>query len=191
MRKSTMPRKWVRLTQIAVWIVGIASGFFLPPPTPYGSANFSYYKLALFLTAVIVGLLLIPMKNRSRRSHTKEWISLTIVMVLGVCGILYSYSTVRNSTTFRYEGNVYVKGQYTNGAQAYLAHYSGMTDSSLLLDAAGQSDLVWTPESVETNTLQLSGLYVAGVACLTICMLSLLQSLKCQHVNVSEEMLES
>src|SRR6267378_8607033 len=72
-----MKKSWNRLAQTAAWILSIVGTFLIPPPA--GAAQYeqkgAMRSLAVFTIAVIVGLMVLPLKKWAKKCNFWWWVA--------------------------------------------------------------------------------------------------------------------
>lgn len=132
----------------------------------------------IFIAAVGCGLLCVAMMRWSSRKYLPAWVILTVATAFGAALSLYAYGETRNSRVGLYQGEQRVVGdQFTPHGATWIETHS-RDINSLLFDAGGVPEIIWTAESIERSKRQLRLLYIAGFPLLALSLLSTVQAVR-------------
>lgn len=179
-------KTWGLLMQIAVFILGIASSFLVPPPGwASSSGDKTVVRLGQFIVAVLVGLIFLLVQKWNKKKHSRRWAVLTIVFLILSVAAFFAYQRLLDTRTCQYAGQAVVIGsQYTEDAQTYMKTESpGATCETLLKDYAGQREEIWPRASIDRSRYILAGGYVLTLPLLTICIIAVVQALYCSQAK--------
>lgn len=177
---------WVLLMQFAVFILGIAGSFVLPPPGwASSSGDKTVVRLGQFIVTVLVGLIFLLVQKWNKKKHTKRWALLTITFLVLSVAMFFVYQRLLDTRTCQYDGHPVVIGtHYTEEAQTYIKEESpGATCESLLKDYTGSVEDIWTRNSINKSRYVLAGGYISTLPLLTICIIAVVQALYCSQAK--------
>lgn len=182
---------WGLLMQFAVFILGIAGTFLLPPPGwASSSGDKTVVRLGQFIVAVLVGLIFLLVQKWNKKKHTKRWALLTIMFLVLSVGAFFVYQQLLDTRTCQYDGHAVVIGtQYTEATQTYINDESpGATCEKLLKDnPTGTVDEIWTRDSINRSRYVLAGGYISTLPLLTICIIAVVQALYCSQAKPNRQ----
>lgn len=160
----------------AVIAVAVATAALVPgrPVDGSGSATLQ----GVFIATVCCGLLCVAMMRWSSLKYLPVWVVVTLATAAGSAMALYWYGETWHSRVATYQGEQKVVGdEYTPHGATWIKTHS--TDlNSLLFDAGGIPETLWTPESIERSKRTLRRLYLAGFPLLALSLLSTIQAIQ-------------
>lgn len=174
-------KTWGFVTQFAVFIFGILGSFLLPPPGwATTSGDQTVVRLGQFVVAVLVGLIFLLVQRWNKKQHVARWVVFTVVFLVLSVAAFFAYQYFLDTRTCRYADQTVVIGtRYTEQAQLYVVEKPNATCTSLLEDAAGQSDDIWTKDSINNSRYVLASIYILNLPLFTICVISVVQAVYC------------
>jgi hypothetical protein len=178
---ASLKSSWVILAQGSVFIATVVTGFIKPLAIFNPVAGVTKVRaLSVFVVAILTGLFFYLNSVWWRKKDTKKWAVITLVcLFLCVAGFL-AFQNCTDTRTCEYSGDIYVIGtQLTAQAERHAALYPGISCKQLLMDFAGRVEDVWTDASINQSRLLLSFWYLVSFSLASICLLSLLQVIKC------------
>jgi len=174
-------KHWGTLAKGAIWVSSVVGGFWLPPSVGLTeSAQKTWLFFARFISAVVVGLMLVTTVRWNRRSHTAGWWSLSFVSLLLAIFAYLGYQHLTDSWTLNYRGRTVLRGAtYSPQAAHDRERNPGENDERLLDRFAGKAEDVWTADSVNVHRLYLGAFYIASVPLFAVCMMAVVQAISC------------
>jgi len=169
---------WFSLYALSGAVIGILGTFLLPPPYLYSSL-----PLAQFLTAILIGLAMIPAILFKKRATLRYWICTTLFIFAASLGCLALYWHDLDHLTLPFEtGRVVIGEHMLPEAQKELLREEKreghiVTDSMFIKDSSGLTDSIWPNAELTGNSERLELEYLGAVACFGIVIVCLLQSI--------------
>jgi len=186
-RLAWLQRSWATLGQVVAWVGGVIGAFLafhvvLDPRLPVeGNDEVAFVR---FAGALASGLILLACNRWRLSRHTRRWVSASIALLVLSAALFFAYNDRVRQWTGVYAGLVVVAGDaLTAEAQQFQAKLNRqVTNDQLLLDAAGQADLVW-PRSGRVRHFEiLAGLYGLAWISSAMCLICTLQAMRCEGV---------
>ncbi|HVR37110.1 MAG TPA: hypothetical protein VMS21_14805 [Methylomirabilota bacterium] len=174
-------KSWGLLAQAAVWVLGILGGFLLPPPAGVDAGDGqSLLRLAQFVATIVIGLILIAGHRWRLRRHAGRWATLSgLLLLLGLFSIL-GYQHLAGTWTASYlDDRVVVGAEFTEQGARHAAAHPELSTSDLVFEFAGNTENIWTAESIRQRRLILAVLYLGNVPLFTVCLMAMVQALFC------------
>ncbi len=139
-----------------------------------------FVSFAGFVVAVIVGLLVFPIKKLNKRKHTTGWITVCVLLLLtGACSF-FIYENLRSAHTAKYrKTQVVIGSEFTPEGLIHHSAEPGISNQQMLMDAAGNPAQIWTAASIRANSLRLRLSYLASVITLAGCIITVIQVVDC------------
>ncbi len=164
-----------------VCLATVLGSFLLPAATGILESNEkASFGLAGLAGAAVVGLMAIPVRLWHQRKHLRLWGGFAILSLALVLVVFLSYAYLKDSWSLQYAGKTVITGStYVRSVLDYKRENPQYSDLQLLEDAAGNSSLVWTPDSIRTHRHILAGLYIASLPAFAIFLVSLAQAVYC------------
>ena len=174
-------KTWGFVAQFVVFIFGILGSFLLPPPGwATTSGDQRVVRLGQFIVAVLVGLILLLVQRWNKKQHVSRWVLLTVTFLALAIAAFFAYQHLLDTRTCRYAGQTVVIGtRYAEQVKSYLNENPNSTCSSLLEDFAGESEDIWTRESIDCSRYILAGIYIINLPLFTICVIAVVQAIYC------------
>jgi hypothetical protein len=171
---------WGPLAQAAIWIMGIISGFLLPPPEGIEDDRV-WLTFAKFIVAICVGLLFLPSRLWRGRRHAKWWwLTAACCLALTIMSFIVYQKLTYASTCVTVKGvRVVIGSAYTDHGAEYLRDNPGISCTDLIDQHVGKIDDVWTKASIDRVRLKLSATYVACVPLIALCIMTIIQAIYC------------
>jgi TIR domain len=172
---------WNLLICALVCLATALGNVLLPVPAGVLESNEkASFGLAGLAGAALVGLMAIPVRLWHQRKHLRLWGAFTILSLALVLVVFLSYAYFKDSWSLQYAGKTVITGStYVPSVPDYKRENPQYSDLQLLQDAAGNSSLVWTPDSIRTHRHILAGLYIASLPAFAIFLVSLAQAVYC------------
>jgi hypothetical protein len=182
---ASTKKVWGLLMQVAVFILGVASGFLVGPPGWASSADDkTVVRLGQFIVAVLAGLIFLLVQKWNKKKHTGRWAMYTIVFLALSIVAFFVYQHLLDTRTCQYAGQAVVIGtQHTEHARSYVSENPNSTCSSLLDDFSGQAGDIWTRDSINKSRYILAGTYILTLPLLTICIIAVIQAISCSQAK--------
>ncbi len=171
---------WLLLAQASIWLLGILTGFLLPPPVGAETESQIWVRFAQFVVTVIVGLILLAALRWQRKKHTLRWAGCSALTLLLATATFFGYQLCVASWTADYDGiRVVVGADLTSFGQRWREEHPEQTPEQIVKDLAGKVTKFWTRESVERRRLALATLYVLAMPLFTVCVIATVQAIRC------------
>ena len=172
---------WNLFVWVLVSLATVLGSFLLPAATGILESNEkASFGLAGLAGAAVVGLMAIPVRLWHQRRHLRLWGGFAILSLALVLVVFVSYAYLKDSWSLQYAGKTVITGStYVRSVLDYKRENPQYSDLRLLEDAAGNSSLVWTPDSIRTHRHILAGLYIASLPAFAIFLVSLAQAVYC------------
>jgi hypothetical protein len=172
---------WLVLTQGALWLGGILGGFLLPPPVGIlASDEKLWLRLGQFIIAVVLGLVFFASRRWHQPRHALWWSGAALLFLAIAVAVFFRYQQLTLAWTANYAGQKVVVGSVlTPAGQAYTQKNAGISSEDLIMDFAGKTDAIWTPDSINRRRLLLAASYVSCLPLFTICLIAVVQAIAC------------
>jgi FtsH-binding integral membrane protein len=166
---------WNLLICALLCLATALGSFLLPVPAGVLESNEKAgFGLAGLAGAALVGLMAIPVRLWHQKKHLRLWIGFALSSLALVLVVFLSYAYLKDSWSLQYFGKTVIVGSsYTELALTHKRQNPQQSNLQLLEDAAGNSSLVWTPDSIKTHRHILAGLYIASLPAFAIFLVSL------------------
>ena len=176
---------WALITQFAVFILGVVGSFLLPPPGWASSGdNTIVVRLAQFIVAVLVGLIFLLIQKWNKKKHVGRWALFAILFLTLSVSAFFAYQHFLDVRTCPYARQTVVIGtEYTEHGRTYVKDNPGSTCTGLLEDFAGETEDIWTKDSINKSRYILAGLYILNLPLFTICLIAVVQALACSQAK--------
>ena len=175
-----LSKYWSILSQAGIWIFGIVGGFLSPPPIGTSSEDEkTWIRLAQFVITILLGLAFIAGRRLNKRKHMWYWWFVSaMLLLLSTCSFL-GYQRLSLSWTCNYNNATVVIGdQYTERARRFILKYSDDSCEFLIDSAAGNTQDIWTKESIDKRRIVLASAYISSIPLFTICIIAVVQALQ-------------
>ena len=169
------------MTQGALWLGGILGGFLLPPPVGVAaSEDKMWLRLGQFIIVIILGLIFFAAQRWTQPRHAFKWCMAALAFLVLAVAAFFRYQQLTIAWTENYNGDKVVTGSvYTEPAQNLLKENPRMSRNDLLVNFAGETENIWTRESINNRRLILAATYIICLPLFTICLLTVLQAIQC------------
>jgi hypothetical protein len=168
----------------ATSIVTLISPFLISPPNRLQGE--AWFKLAVFVVALVTGLWLIPMKIWSRRAHLWRWWAAAGLMTALSVTIFLHYASLLDRWTILYFGDqrlvVGDEKHLTEDADAYkrrLTTQGPVNDSFLLRQYAGDPSKVWWESDIVKREHVIVAWYMGALLLLASAPITVAQAVYC------------
>jgi len=189
-----MPRpdlkKWLQqtrksgtaMTQGALWIGGMTGGFLLPPPVGVSTADEKIWlRLGQFVVAIVLGLVFFMAQRWSQPRHALKWFGTGILFLFLAVASFFLYQQLTVSWTEIYYGDKIVVGSdLTSHGKILVEENPKMSVKDLIEDVAGETENLWTRQSINNRRLILAATYVSCLPLFTICLIATVQATQCR-----------
>lgn len=180
---NSLKRIWSILVQVVCW-VAVTIGTFVPEPpltTLTAAPDIALKRFAQFLGALVLGIFFIFCQKWQRRTHTRMWIAITVIVAFITVGAFFSERFLKAKWTCNFAGSVITIGsQLTEDAQQYSSNLSGeVTCDRLLADYGGDPFQVWRKEEADFHYLVLSVLMIIVWLGAASCIMGVTQAIRC------------
>lgn len=167
---------WRRLTQLAIAIGGIVSGFLIPPPI--GSERPTFVSLSEFMLVICLGLLVILAKRWHLRADIKRWIWLTTTSCVVAIVVFFLYRYFVLSWTCSYFGTPVVIGtQYTPAGMTYRTKNPEVDCATMVEAFTGETEEAWVNSGIVRRRLTLAAVYASCLPLFGTSIIGLLRAL--------------
>ena len=172
---------WLVLAQGALWVAGILGSFLLPPPVGISASEEKVWlRLGQFIIAVVLGLVFLASRRWHQPRHALWWSGGAVVFLALALAAFFRYQQLTLAWTASYAGQKVVVGSVlTPSGQADMQKNPGISLEDLVMDFAGETDAIWTPDSINHRRLVLAGVYVLCLPLFTICLIAVVQAIAC------------
>jgi hypothetical protein len=179
---------WLVLAQGALWLGGILGGFLLPPPVGIlASEEKLWLRLGQFIVAVVLGLVFFASRRWHQARHALWWSGVALLSLALALAMFFRYQQLTLAWTATYAGQKVVAGSVlTPAGQAELRENPGLSSDDLIMDFAGRTTDIWTPDSINHRRLVLAASYVSCLPLFTVCLIAVVQAIAC-GTQVSRE----
>lgn len=183
-------RTWGLLVQFACWIA-IAIGKFVPEPpltTLTAPSDARLRHFAQFLGTVLLGVLLVFCMKWRKKTHTKQWVAVTIAVAAFTVGVFFAERWIRPAWTCDYAGTTITIGTtLTRDAQEFRPKLLGKEQCGDFLAAYGGRPFdVWDRPESEQHYLVLSILMVSIWLGAASCIVTVTQAIRCATAGEEE-----
>jgi hypothetical protein len=178
---SLLKSNWVLLTQGAVFIVSAVAAFIKPLSIFDPISGMTKVRaFSIFIVTILTGLFFYFNSRWWRKADASRWAMITLVcLVLCVIGFLI-FQHLGDTRICQYDEAGYVIGtEFTPQGARYVTLNPGISCKQLLMDFTGNVDDIWTDSSIIRSRLLLSLSYIVCFSLASVCLLSLLQAIKC------------
>ena len=158
---SRLGRRWPTLLGAAgIGAAAIAAAFLTQPAAIAGSESRTRAVFASLASACIAAAIIIPLTARRRYSSRGITVAgAALALVLGVVAYVAGTSAQRQCT-LQYDGRAVLIGtELTQVGQDYRRLYPQQPMDELLRDAGGQTETVWTRQSIDRCRVTMSSTY--------------------------------
>lgn len=169
------------LAQGALWLGGILGGFLLPPPVGIlASDDKLWLRLGQFIIAVVLGLVFFASRRWHQPRQALGWSGAALLFLAVAVAVFFRYQQLTLAWTANYAGQKVVVGSVlTPAGQAYAQRNAGISNEDLIMDFAGKTDAIWTPDSINRRRLILAASYVCCLPLFTVCLIAVVQAIAC------------
>jgi hypothetical protein len=169
--------RWRALAAFGAVVVSLVTAAIHPPPV--GEAR-SYVAFGGFAAAVVSGLAYVGMRRWSRVKDTRGWWAAAAIAIVLCVTFNVGYASMWDRYVAVYAGAPRVVGsELTDVGRRWVETRGQSEPADLLFAAAGQADLMWTPESINANRRNFRLVYYACYPLFALAMLATLQAVHC------------
>jgi TIR domain len=171
---SRLGRRWPTLLAAAgIGGAAIAAAFLTQPAALAGSESRTRAVFASLASAAIAAAIIIPLT--ARRRHSSRGIAVagaTIALVLGLAAFIAG-AAIQRRCTLQYDGRAVLIGtELTDLGQTYRRVNPQLPMDDLLRDAGGQTETVWTRQSISRCRVTMSWTYFLWLPLLIVSVVS-------------------
>jgi len=171
---SRLGRQWPTLLAIAgIGAAAIAAAFLTEPAALAGSESRTRAAFASLASAGIAAAVIVPLTARRRyRSRGIAVAGAAIALVLGLVAFVAGAS-IQRRCTLQYDGRAVLIGtELTQVGRDYRRLYPQQPMDELLRDAGGQTETVWTRQSINRCRVTMSWTYFLWLPLLIVSVVS-------------------
>jgi hypothetical protein len=174
-------KSWMTLAQGGLWVGGILGGFVLPPPVGVTANDEKIWlRLGQFIIAILLGLVFLAGRRWSQSRHSLRWGGAALLFLTLAVAAFFRYQQLTLAWTGNYSGDRVVIGSvFTLQGLSYTAQNPRISSDDLIFDFAGQTENIWTRESINRRRLLLAATYVSCLPLFTICLIAVVQAVQC------------
>ena len=174
-------KSWLVLTQGALWLGGIFGSFLLPPPVGVSASDEKIWlRLGQFIIAVVLGLVFLAGRRWNQPRHSLRWGAAALLFLALAVTAFFYYQQLTLNWTCSYVGDKVVIGStYTPQGLSYTQKNPNISRDDLIFDFSGETDKIWTRESINHRRLILAATYVSCLPLFTICLIAVVQAVQC------------
>lgn len=157
-------------------MAGVAAWWASPPAAlaDAGGASAVFSGLA---SGAIVALGMAPLALRGR-TRRPAWLTMASVALVAGLVLFFASGSIERACTARYDGRSLVIGtELTPAAAAYTRDNPDLSSGELLFDAAGATDRVWTPASIDRCRTALGATHALWMPFLVLSIAGVVQAL--------------
>lgn len=184
--------QWKKLSLSAAFIMGSIGSFWVNPPyTPGSSKAETLTHFARFVVAIVVGLMVLPIINKSdKKAHALFWgkiAAATLIISVAVFFVYQKrfgewtlYHTVRQND--KDEKKLLVigsKNDIRDDVKEFVRENPSLSNRELLQNAAWKPSYIWKEEAILHRRLILSAMYVIFTPLFAIVMVAVAQVMNC------------
>lgn len=173
--------RWRALSAFGAVVVSLVTAAIHPPPV--GEAR-SHVAFGGFAAAVVTGLVYVLMQKRSRAMDTRAWWIAALVTILLTVAVNVTYASMWDRYVVEYAGSRHVVGsELTEVGRKWVETRGESAPQDLLFAAAGQAELMWTPESIARNRRNFRLVYYACYPLFALSVLATVQAIHCARTR--------
>jgi bacteriorhodopsin len=181
--------RWRALSAFAAVVVSLVTAAIHPPPVDEARSHVAFGG---FAAAVVTGLVYVLMRKRSRAMDTRAWWIAALVTVLLTVAVNVTYASMWDRYVVEYAGSQHVVGsELTEVGRKWVETRGESAPSDLLFAAAGQAELMWTPESIARNRRNFRLVYYACYPLFALSVLATVQAIHCARTRKRRKNLQS
>lgn len=178
---------WNIVSQIALWIVGIGSTIFMPPPIGPTQQPQAIENVAHYLIAVLAGVIIVFALVFDKRRHLRNWLIPVPIALLLTMGGYFVYSQYIEDWTCLYTKGpsprlVVVGATETPRAQASRQdpRCKDTTDCNAILYCHGSDEYrVWDKNEINRRRRILTGAYFSMLPFVLVAIMCVIQAIYC------------
>ena len=172
-------KNWLPLAQGGLWIGGILGGFLLPPPIGISVGEEKIWlRLGQFIIAVVLGLVFLAARRWDRQRYSLRWGGSALLFLAVAIAAFFRYQQLTLAWTGTYDGDKVVIGsELTEQGRAYVSANPKLSTDKLIYNFTGNTEQIWTRDSIYHRRLALAATYVSCLPLFTICLMSVVQAL--------------
>ena len=168
------------LAQTAAWVVGVLAGFLLPPPIGTPQENQIWVRFAQFVITVFIGLLVLAALRWKSKKDAFRWGAISMLFLFLGTATFFGYQFFATRWTTMYNKQRVVIGDvYTAVGRDHHEQNQHRPPEELVMDFAGDVEMIWTRESIAQRRLLLAAMYVLAMPLFTVSVMSIVQALHC------------
>jgi len=170
---------WNLLSLVTGLIVTAIGRFLDPPPADTNFGAFLKFLVILFLA---IGVYFLHQWRRA--SDATLWLVVTLVSWVAVFASVMVYFSLESSWTVPYSGHrVVIGSSYTQTGQAFVSKHPDMALEDVVMHFAGDTERIWTRESLNTRRTSLGMLYLLCGMLSTTAMAAAVQLVYCRSLS--------
>lgn len=178
-----LKREWSRLAAFATWFALVIGAFLLPPPvgaSQFGSGG-RISKLAVVVTAVVVGLIAVPLVRWSAKRHTWRWWKAAALSLFISVVSFFAYEWLVTTWTCSYDSQRVVIGSEltAHGREFVERHPQWITCEDWIMAHAGKVEEIWTRRSIDIRCIVLAFFYLVAWPLFALAIICALQAIHC------------
>jgi hypothetical protein len=178
---ASLKSNWTSIAQGAVFIATALTSVIKPLSIFNPVSGVTKVRgLAIFVVTILTGLFFYLNSKWGRKKDAKRWAIITLVsLVLSIVSFL-AFQHLGDTRTCRHDEEIYIIGtELTPQGARYSSTMPGISCQQLLMDFTGKAEDIWTESSISQSRLLLSLSYLVCFSLASVCLLSLLQVIKC------------
>jgi hypothetical protein len=178
-----LKREWSRLAAFATSFALIVGAFLLP--LPVGASQFGsggrITRLAVVVTAVVTGLVAVPLVRWSAKRHTWGWWKTAAISLIISVISFFAYEWLVTTWTCTYDSHrVVIGSDFTpHGKQFLERHPEWITCEDWIMAHAGKVEEIWTRRSIDIRCIVLASFYLAAWPLFAIAIICAVQAVYC------------
>jgi hypothetical protein len=178
---SSLKSSWILLAQGGIFIVTALEAFIKPLSIFNPVAGMTKVRaLSVFIVTVLAGLFFYLNSRWGRKKDSTRWAIITLVSLVLCITCFFAFQHFGDTRICQYDKTVYVIGTELTPQGAHHAVLNpGISCKQFLMDFTGNVEDIWTDSSINQSRLLLSLSYIICFSLGSICVLSLLQIIKC------------
>ena len=171
-------KSWLTLTQGALWVGGTLGTFLLAPPAGVSAADEKIWlHVGQFIMAVVLGLVILAARRWHQPQHSLRWGAVALFSLAIAVTAFFGYQQLTQVWTATYDqGRTVVGAEFTQQGRAYAEANPKISTDELVFDFSGNTEEIWTRESIHRRRLMLAATYVICLPLFTICLIAVVQA---------------
>ena len=182
-------QRWAVLVEAGAWIFTVIATFILEPPLGLSpNENKTWKAFAKFITIILTAFVFVTAQLWGAKRYRRRWLLASVIFSLALLGSFFLYQTLQANWTCSYFGDSKVIGaELTIKGKDYLSKNPGASCEVLLQDFIGNTDDVWTKESLDRRRFALTLSYMACISLASCTVLSTLQAVRLAEYRHDEK----